>query len=60
MPSLLALPSGMASIAGNSLVLLVLARKRKKLRPHEVMTINLAVCDFGYSLLGAPCFIISR
>ncbi|KAL2084092.1 hypothetical protein ACEWY4_019610 [Coilia grayii] len=51
--------TGIVSIAGNGLVLLVLARKRKKLRPHEVMTINLAVCDFGYSLLGAPCLIIS-
>ncbi|XP_031431952.1 opsin 9 [Clupea harengus] len=51
--------TGIVSIAGNGLVLLVLARKPKGLRHHELMTINLAVCDFGYSLLGAPCLIIS-
>ncbi|XP_041964075.1 opsin-5-like [Alosa sapidissima] len=51
--------TGTVSIAGNGLVLLVMARKRKELKPHELMTINLAICDFGYSLLGAPCLIIS-
>lgn len=59
--SLLFLPlhPGVASVLGNGVVLLVYCRK-KKLKPPELMTINLAVCDFGFSLLGAPFFIISR
>ncbi|XP_058603229.1 opsin 9 [Onychostoma macrolepis] len=51
--------TGVVSVIGNGLVLLVYGQRRKKLRAHELMTINLAVCDFGYSLLGAPCLIIS-
>ncbi|XP_030641334.1 opsin 9 [Chanos chanos] len=51
--------TGAVSVVGNGMVLLVHGRKRKKLRVHELMTINLAVCDFGYSLLGAPCLVIS-
>ncbi|XP_041964291.1 rhodopsin-like isoform X1 [Alosa sapidissima] len=52
--------TGVVSVVGNGVVLLVYGRKRKKLRPHELLTINLAVCDFGYSLLGAPFPITSR
>ncbi|XP_044063243.1 opsin 9 [Siniperca chuatsi] len=37
----------------------VMQFSEKKLRPPELITINLAVCDFGFSLLGAPFFIIS-
>ncbi|XP_053700037.1 opsin 9 isoform X3 [Synchiropus splendidus] len=48
-----------ASLLGNGMVLLVHCRKRKKLRPPELMTINLAFCDFGFMVLGAPFFIIS-
>uniref|UniRef100_A0A667WPK6 Opsin 9 n=1 Tax=Myripristis murdjan TaxID=586833 RepID=A0A667WPK6_9TELE len=51
--------TGVMSLLGNGLVLLVYSRKRKKLKPPELMTINLAVCDFGFSLLGAPFPIIS-
>uniref|UniRef100_UPI0037E8FEE5 opsin 9 n=1 Tax=Semicossyphus pulcher TaxID=241346 RepID=UPI0037E8FEE5 len=51
--------TGVTSVLGNGMVLLVYSRKRKKLRPPELLTINLAVCDFGFSLLGAPFFIIS-
>ncbi|XP_028836840.1 opsin 9 [Denticeps clupeoides] len=51
--------TGIVSVVGNGVVLLIFWRKRKKLRPHELMTINLAICDFGYSLLGAPCPITS-
>uniref|UniRef100_A0A8C7S6W9 Opsin 9 n=1 Tax=Oncorhynchus mykiss TaxID=8022 RepID=A0A8C7S6W9_ONCMY len=47
--------TGVVSVVGNGIVLLVYCRKKKKLRPPELMTINLAICDFGYSLLGAPC-----
>ena len=50
----------MMSMLGNGTVLLVYFRKRTKLRPQELMTINLAICDFGFSLLGAPFAIISR
>nr|XP_046254444.1 opsin 9 [Scatophagus argus] len=51
--------TGVISVLGNGTVLLVCCRKRKKLRPPELMTINLALCDFGFSLLGAPFFITS-
>ncbi|CAL8290161.1 unnamed protein product [Merluccius merluccius] len=51
--------TGMMSLLGNGTVLLVFFRKRIKLRPQELMIINLAVCDFGFSLLGAPFSIIS-
>ncbi|KAI7807042.1 putative histamine H2 receptor-like [Triplophysa rosa] len=51
--------TGVVSVVGNGLVLLVYGQRRKKLRAHELMTVNLALCDFGYSLLGAPCIITS-
>ncbi|XP_047454393.1 opsin 9 isoform X2 [Mugil cephalus] len=51
--------TGVSSVLGNGTVLLVYWRKRQKLRPPELLTINLALCDFGFSLLGAPFFIIS-
>ncbi|XP_071324366.1 opsin 9 [Trachinotus anak] len=51
--------TGVTSVLGNGMVLLVYCRKKKKLRPPELMTINLALCDFGFSLLGAPFFITS-
>ncbi|XP_031432091.1 opsin-5-like [Clupea harengus] len=51
--------TGVVSVMGNGVVLLIYGRKRKKLKPHELMTINLAVCDFGYSLFGAPFPITS-
>lgn len=60
LPSLLPSSPGVVSVVGNGIVLLVFCRKKKKLRPPELMTVNLAICDFGYSLLGAPCLIISR
>ncbi|XP_034729489.1 opsin 9 [Etheostoma cragini] len=51
--------TSVASVLGNGTALLVYCRKRKKLRPPELMTINLALCDLGFSLFGGPCFIIS-
>uniref|UniRef100_H2SBV8 Opsin 9 n=1 Tax=Takifugu rubripes TaxID=31033 RepID=H2SBV8_TAKRU len=51
--------TGATSALGNGMVLLVYCRKRNKLRPPELMTINLAVCDLGFSLLGVPFFITS-
>ncbi|KAK5861777.1 hypothetical protein PBY51_017227 [Eleginops maclovinus] len=47
------------SVLGNGTSLLMFCRRRKKLRPPELMTINLALCDLGFSLLGTPFFIIS-
>ncbi|XP_059194849.1 opsin 9 [Centropristis striata] len=47
------------SFLGNGMSLLIYCRKRKKLRPPELMTINLALLDLGFSLLGGPFFIIS-
>ncbi|KAL3059631.1 hypothetical protein OYC64_014270 [Pagothenia borchgrevinki] len=47
------------SVVGNGTSLLMFCRRRKKLRPPELMIINLALCDLGFSLLGAPFFIIS-
>uniref|UniRef100_A0A8C9YML7 Opsin 9 n=1 Tax=Sander lucioperca TaxID=283035 RepID=A0A8C9YML7_SANLU len=44
---IIALSPGIASVLGNGTVLLVYCRKRKKLRPPELMTINLALCDLG-------------
>ncbi|XP_078107961.1 LOW QUALITY PROTEIN: opsin 9 [Sander vitreus] len=52
---IITLSPGIASVLGNGTVLLVYCRKRKKLRPPELMTINLALCD----LLGGPFSIIS-
>uniref|UniRef100_A0A671NMR0 Neuropeptide Y receptor type 2-like n=1 Tax=Sinocyclocheilus anshuiensis TaxID=1608454 RepID=A0A671NMR0_9TELE len=57
--AILLIITGVVSVVGNGLVLLVYGQRRKKLRAHELMTINLAVCDFGYRLLGAPCIITS-
>ncbi|XP_039662073.1 opsin 9 [Perca fluviatilis] len=51
--------TSVASVLGNGTVLLVYCWKRKKLRPPELMTINLALCDLCFSLLGGPFFIIS-
>ncbi|XP_074539381.1 opsin 9 [Halichoeres trimaculatus] len=50
---------GLTSVLGNGMVLLVYCRKRKKLRPPELLIVNLAICDFGFSFFGAPFFIIS-
>nr|XP_033959334.1 opsin 9 [Pseudochaenichthys georgianus] len=47
------------SVLGNGTSLLMFCRRRKKLRPPELMIVNLALCDLGFSLLGAPFFIIS-
>ncbi|KAJ3597471.1 hypothetical protein NHX12_000994 [Muraenolepis orangiensis] len=49
----------MMSLLGNGTVLLVYLKKRRKLHPHELIIVNLAVCDFGFCLLGAPFAIAS-
>lgn len=40
---------GILSTVGNGYVLYMSSRRKKKLRPAEIMTINLAVCDLGIS-----------
>ncbi|KAJ0066334.1 hypothetical protein NL108_011141, partial [Boleophthalmus pectinirostris] len=48
-----------SSVCGNGAVLAVYYRKRSKIKPAELLTVNLALCDFGFSVLGVPFFIIS-
>ncbi|CAL1610911.1 unnamed protein product [Knipowitschia caucasica] len=51
--------TGVASVCGNGAVLAVYHRKRSKIKPPELMIVNLALCDFGFSAVGMPFFIIS-
>ncbi|XP_020783782.2 opsin 9 [Boleophthalmus pectinirostris] len=51
--------TGVSSVCGNGAVLAVYYRKRSKIKPAELLTVNLALCDFGFSVLGVPFFIIS-
>ncbi|XP_053317269.1 opsin-5 [Spea bombifrons] len=50
---------GVLSTLGNGYVLYMAFKKKKKLRPAEIMTINLAVCDLGISVSGKPFCIVS-
>uniref|UniRef100_A0A3B4A2G8 G-protein coupled receptors family 1 profile domain-containing protein n=1 Tax=Periophthalmus magnuspinnatus TaxID=409849 RepID=A0A3B4A2G8_9GOBI len=49
----------LSSVCGNGAVLAVYYRKRRKIKPAELLTVNLALCDLGFSVLGAPFFIVS-
>lgn len=40
---------GILSTFGNGYVLYMSSRRKKKLRPAEIMTVNLAICDLGIS-----------
>ncbi|KAG8445742.1 hypothetical protein GDO86_010505, partial [Hymenochirus boettgeri] len=51
--------AGILSTLGNGYVLFMACRQKKKLRPAEIMTMNLAVCDLGISLTGKPFTIVS-
>nr|AKP49405.1 opsin-5 [Anser cygnoides] len=48
---------GILSTLGNGYVIFMSSKRKKKLRPAEIMTVNLAVCDLGIS--GKPFSIIS-
>ncbi|XP_051470521.1 opsin-5-like isoform X2 [Apus apus] len=48
---------GILSTLGNGYVIFMSTKRKKKLRPAEIMTVNLAVCDLGIS--GKPFSIIS-
>ncbi|KAM9317373.1 opsin-5-like [Gastrophryne carolinensis] len=50
---------GVLSTLGNGYVLLMACRRKKKLRPAEIMTVNLAASDLGISVTGKPFAIIS-
>ncbi|KAB0358552.1 hypothetical protein FD754_002708 [Muntiacus muntjak] len=50
---------GILSTFGNGYVLYMSSRRKKKLRPAEIMTVNLAICDLGISVVGKPFTIIS-
>ncbi|KAB0397838.1 hypothetical protein E2I00_004466 [Balaenoptera physalus] len=50
---------GILSTFGNGYVLYMSSRRKKKLKPAEIMTINLAICDLGISVVGKPFTIIS-
>ncbi|XP_034966521.1 opsin-5 [Zootoca vivipara] len=50
---------GIMSTLGNGYVLYMSIQRKKKLRPAEIMTVNLAVCDLGISVLGKPFSIIA-
>ncbi|KAF2987118.1 hypothetical protein EK904_012054, partial [Melospiza melodia maxima] len=49
--------TGILSTLGNGYVIFMSSKRKKKLRPAEIMTVNLAVCDLGIS--GKPFSIIS-
>ncbi|XP_069461942.1 opsin-5 [Ambystoma mexicanum] len=50
---------GVLSTLGNGYVIFISAQKKKKLRPAEIMTVNLAFCDLGISVVGKPFIIAS-
>ncbi|XP_071999801.1 opsin-5 isoform X2 [Engystomops pustulosus] len=50
---------GVLSTLGNGYVIFMACKRKKKLRPAEIMTINLAFCDFGISVTGKPFSIVS-
>ncbi|KAG9494660.1 opsin-5 isoform X1 [Eleutherodactylus coqui] len=50
---------GVLSTFGNGYVICMACRRKKKLRPAELMTINLAISDLGISVAGKPFAIVS-
>ncbi|KAM8847151.1 opsin-5 [Synchiropus picturatus] len=50
---------GILSATGNGYVLYTTIKRKTKLKPPELMTVNLAIFDFGISVTGKPFFIIS-
>lgn len=50
---------GVLSTVGNGYVIFMACKRKKKLRPAEIMTINLATCDLGISVTGKPFAIVS-
>ncbi|XP_055362544.1 opsin-5 isoform X1 [Betta splendens] len=50
---------GLLSATGNGYVIYMSIKRKTKLRPPELMTVNLAIFDFGISVTGKPFFVIS-
>ncbi|XP_067880988.1 opsin-5 isoform X7 [Heterodontus francisci] len=50
---------GFISIFGNGYVIYLPMKQKEKLKPAELMIINLAICDFGMAVGGKPFLIIS-
>ncbi|KAK9531133.1 hypothetical protein VZT92_010577 [Zoarces viviparus] len=50
---------GILSAIGNGYVIYVTIKRKTKLKPPELMTINLAIFDFGISVTGKPFFVVS-
>ncbi|XP_029452885.1 opsin-5 [Rhinatrema bivittatum] len=50
---------GVLSTLGNGYVIFMAYNRKKKLRPAEIMTVNLALCDLGISVSGKPFSIVS-
>ncbi|CAL8312443.1 unnamed protein product [Lota lota] len=50
---------GVLSATGNGYVLYTSFKRKSKLRPPELMTINLAIFDFGISVTSKPFFMVS-
>ncbi|XP_040286914.1 opsin-5 [Bufo bufo] len=50
---------GVLSTLGNGYVLFMACWRKKKLRPAEIMTINLAISDLGISVTGKPFTVVS-
>ncbi|XP_033931232.1 opsin-5 [Pseudochaenichthys georgianus] len=50
---------GILSATGNGYVIYMTIKRKTKLKPPELMTVNLAIFDFGISVTGKPFFIVS-
>ncbi|KAI4802053.1 hypothetical protein KUCAC02_019912, partial [Chaenocephalus aceratus] len=46
-------------IIGNGYVIYMTIKRKTKLKPPELMTVNLAIFDFGISVTGKPFFVVS-
>uniref|UniRef100_A0A3B4U045 Opsin-5 n=1 Tax=Seriola dumerili TaxID=41447 RepID=A0A3B4U045_SERDU len=51
---------GIMSATGNGYVIYMTIKRKTKLKPPELMTVNLAIFDFGISVTGKPFFIGCR
>ncbi|XP_078131302.1 opsin-5 [Sander vitreus] len=50
---------GIMSATGNGYVIYMTIKRKTKLKPPELMTVNLAIFDFGISVAGKPFFVVS-
>ncbi|XP_043962889.1 opsin-5 isoform X2 [Gambusia affinis] len=50
---------GILSATGNGYVIYMTIKRKTKLKPPELMIVNLAIFDFGISVTGKPFFVVS-